>query len=203
MLRLAITGNIACGKNLVGEILRESNIAVIDVDETVREILRFENEYSLQVARLIPSAVLEGEERDRYGFVNRKEISKKIFACLELKREMESILHPGVYAETKRFFGSAEARGEALAACLIPLLFETNTQSRYSQIWLVYCLPDLQRQRLASRNPSLSEEELTLRIDSQLPQEQKIPLSDCVIDNSGSRGETEEQVLACLKQSLA
>jgi dephospho-CoA kinase len=66
---------------------------------------------------------------------------------------------------------------------VIPLLFEAGLENLVSEIWVVYCEGEIQKQRLMSRN-DLTEAQAIARINSQLPLEQKVTRADVVLDNS-------------------
>ena len=64
--------------------------------------------------------------------------------------------------------------------------------------WLVYVLPEIQKERLMARN-GYSEEEALRRISSQMSLEKKKLLADVVIDNNGDVEELHRQVLEQVK----
>ncbi|XP_010724815.2 dephospho-CoA kinase domain-containing protein-like [Meleagris gallopavo] len=87
----------------------------------------------------------------------------------------------------------------------IPLLFETKRLTKFMKhTVLVYCDPQTQLARLRKRS-GLSQAEAEARIASQLPLDEKRRLATHVIDNSGDRESTRQQVLrlhARLEDSL-
>ena len=69
---------------------------------------------------------------------------------------------------------------------MIPLLFEANLTDQVSEIWVVTCPLEHQRQRLMARN-SISLEQADARIQSQMPLAAKAARADVVIDNATDR----------------
>ncbi len=201
MIRLGITGNIGCGKSTVGKYLKAKGFPVIDSDEIVHELLASSNEYTQKLIQICKPENIISEDPDKY-FISREKLGKILFADLQIKAAVEAVLHPACAKITTEFFHEQQKARHQLAANLIPLLFETGAKNRYDVTWLLYCEPQIQRQRLQSRNPNLDPEDILRRINSQLPQESKKSQVDFVIDNSGSIEQTQLQVDMVLKELI-
>lgn len=189
-IRLGITGNIACGKSLVGKYLCGFGYPVLDCDEVVHRVLATCNTVSKKVAELCyPSNIIGSSKAG--CFVNRKSLGDLLFASKTLKMEIEKILHPVVFQSICTFFGDQAKNQSKLSIVLIPLLFETRSEKLFDYTCLIYCDSIVQKERLRrrciERNAELSEEEIELRIQSQTSQEEKRKLVDFIIDNSNSR----------------
>jgi dephospho-CoA kinase len=81
----------------------------------------------------------------------------------------------------------------------IPLLFEAGLTDQVTEIWVVACTRDQQRQRLMDRN-DLTVEQAEARIASQMLLAEKIALADRVLDNSGDLETLFRQVDQALDQ---
>lgn len=182
-LVIGLTGNIACGKSVIGDLLRERGIEVIDSDDIVHEI--YEHDHKVR------EAVLK-----EFGTLDRKEIAKQVFGdskeAKERRKILEEIVHPAVDQRLREWV--RHNKEKEILVNLVPLVFEAELESRYNYIITVVASEELQIQRLKKRNPSLSEEEILKRIRSQMPQSSKAAKSDFVIENSGSLEDLEEQV---------
>jgi len=75
----------------------------------------------------------------------------------------------------------------------VPLLFESGLDHLYSDVVLVYVPEHVQLQRLVEGR-GLSEERARAMIAAQMPIDEKRQRAKHVVDNSGSRDETREQV---------
>ena len=64
------------------------------------------------------------------------------------------------------------------------MLFESNMQSLFDKIIFVYTDDEIRLERLLKRN-NYTIEHAKSRINSQMPQEDKVKLSDYVINNNG------------------
>lgn len=197
MLKLAITGNIACGKSTIGEYLQKLGYGVIDSDATVHKILASPNEITEKLIKVTsPHSIVSNDEN---YYIDRSKLGKILFADASIKKQIEAILHPAVQIETFKFFEMQKSQKACMAANLIPLLFEIQAQSFFNLSWLIYCKPEIQKQRLKTRNPNLSHMEIEARLKAQMTQEAKKQLADYTIDNSDSLQYTYAQVDSALK----
>lgn len=186
---IGLTGNIACGKSLVGELLKERDILVLDSDEVVHDI--YEND-----------EVVKTKIQKEFGTLDRKLIAAQVFGDTKEAKEkrilLEEIIHPVV---DKRFRDWVRAHNDQkILVNLVPLVFEAKLESRYNLIITVVATPELQFQRLKKRNPELTDDEIQKRIISQTPQSYKTQRSDFVIENSGSIDDLEEQIDEILRK---
>jgi dephospho-CoA kinase len=75
----------------------------------------------------------------------------------------------------------------------VPLLFESGLEDLYSAVVLVYVPESVQLQRLVEGR-GLSDERARAIIASQMPIDEKRGRAQHLIDNSGTREETQKQV---------
>lgn len=68
---------------------------------------------------------------------------------------------------------------------VVPLLFEANMTDLCTEIWVVYCSPEVQLERLMHRD-GLNRDRANARINTQLPIAQKCQQADVVLDNSST-----------------
>jgi dephospho-CoA kinase len=112
---------------------------------------------------------------------------------------LERILDPGVRA-------SIEARLTGSSKPVVVLdairLIEGGLYQRCDAVWVVVCDSAVQIARLqATRN--FSEEQAVLRVNAQLPVEEKLKHATFVIHNDGSLQEMEVQVANGWRTSIA
>ena len=80
----------------------------------------------------------------------------------------------------------------------VPLLFETDFYKLFDKILFIACDDNIRLERLMKRN-NFTKEEALLRINAQLPQEEKIKKSDFVIYNNSTVEDLEKRVLEFIK----
>jgi dephospho-CoA kinase len=185
---IGITGSIGCGKSLVGRQLQELGVAVIDADHLSHELVNNPGPaYDKILARFgADLAISPG------GPIDRKKLGAIVFADSAARTDLEAILHPAI-GELQKTRTIELAKTHDIVAVLVPLLFETGSQTKYSAVWAVVVHKEIQIQRLKLRD-KLSDEEVVRRIKAQWPQDKKAELADHVIDNSGSPDQTMERV---------
>jgi dephospho-CoA kinase len=187
---LGITGVIGSGKSLVGRILEDAGVPVIDTDKVVHELLTNETPTRAQVVERFGNEVQKED-----GSIDRSKLGHMVFADDEQRKALEAIVHPAVRTECGQRV--ARLRDADVVAVLVPLLFEAGIEEAYDIIWTVSTRLDVLRERLRKRD-ELTDEQIDARLQAQWPQEQKLGLADTVIDNSGTITNTTDTVLAAL-----
>ncbi|MBW4623606.1 MAG: dephospho-CoA kinase [Cyanosarcina radialis HA8281-LM2] len=192
---IGLTGGIATGKSTVSNYLaNEYHLPIFDADIYAREAVE------------PGSAVLE-RIVDRYGpeilladgTLNRRHLGEVVFNNSHERQWLEQQIHPYVRDRLESALNCPTAPVVALA---IPLLFEAQMTDLVTEIWVVYCSPDRQLERLIARD-RLSLEQARSRIDSQMPITDKCERADVVLDNSSTPEALWQQVdLALTTRSI-
>ena len=109
-------------------------------------------------------------------------------------RDLEQILHPPIRGLIKqRIQAAIQEHSERLIVVDIPLLYESNWQTLFSEIMVVYIPEELQIERLMQRD-QIDRQEAKNRLSKQWPIERKRELANIVIDNSQSLEHTIQQI---------
>lgn len=205
---LGITGTIASGKSMVGKILAEQGITVIDTDKLTHELLADDLATKKAIVEQFGPQVLSADEEnqnteqadiDLSRPIDRKKLGQIVFKDSTARHKLEQIVHPNVILNCRRKV--AALKGQPLVAVLAPLLFETNMSDEYDEIWTVYTADEVLRKRLSERD-KLSQADIEARLKAQLPQAEKCQRANQVIDNSGSEAETARQVYVLLNKLI-
>ncbi len=194
MRRIAITGNIGCGKSLVGRYLAELGIPVRDADDVAREVLEAGDPVRDRVLAEFGPGILAGD-----GTIDRAALGREVFGD-SLKRErLNALMHPEILRRLRDWVGAQE-NSAPCAVAIIPLLYEAGDESNWDRVICVFTPADEQRRRLSARG--MTEEEIEARMRAQLPQEEKMRRADVVIFNGGSEQLLREQVERVIKGIL-
>lgn len=188
MLRVGLTGGIACGKTVVQELLARHGALTIDADAIVHELMAAETDLTRRIVEAFGSDVIALD-----GSVDRKKLGRLVFSDPEARSKLNALVHPEVIREEKRFLREAENRGVEIAVVDAALMIEAGTYRDYDKLIVVHCPRALQVDRLIARD-GLSPSDAARRVDAQMPVEEKKPYADFLVDTSGSMMDTERQV---------
>jgi len=182
---LGVTGNIASGKSTVTGLLAELGATVIDSDLVYRELAAPGTPLLARLAKRFGDEIV-GDD----GSLDRRRLGAIVFADPEALHDLDRITHPAVIAEVDQ---RVAAKTDGLVVLDAVKLIESGHADRCDAVWVVVTEPEEQVTRLMKRN-SLPAEEARRRVAAQPPIGPKLARADFVIDNSGSRDETREQV---------
>jgi dephospho-CoA kinase len=188
MLRVGLTGGIACGKTVVRALLADRGALTIDADVIVHQLMAAGTDLTRRIAEAFGPGVLSAD-----GAVDRKKLGGIVFSDSSARSKLNALVHPDVIREEKRLLREAEAARVDIAVVDAALMIEAGTYRDYDRMLVVHCPRALQIERLAARD-GLAPEEAARRVDAQMPVEEKKPYADFLIDTSGSLADTERQV---------
>ncbi|REE78878.1 dephospho-CoA kinase [Paenibacillus taihuensis] len=189
VLRLGLTGGIACGKSTVSAMLLARGAKLVDADQVAREVVLPGEPALAAIVSEFGQAVLNED-----GTMNRAQVGKLVFNNPEQLSKLNSILHPAIRKRMWERIEAYEAEDpKQLIVADIPLLFETGQDAMYDAVMVVYVPQSVQLERLKQRN-QLTEEQASQRIALQLDIEEKKRRATYVIDNRGTLAETEQQI---------
>ena len=181
---IGLTGGIGCGKSAAAACFAEFGFNVVDADQLARDVLE--------------SAACVSQLRARWGDAcvgpdgrpDRRWIAAKVFGDPVELAFLEGLTHPEV-ARLRRVAVSDAKRHHVVE---IPLLFEKNLTDGFDVIVCVACSEATRRARLLKKG--LTDDEISRRINSQLPLSEKVKRSDVVLFNDGDIPFLREQVAA-------
>ena len=189
MLKVGLTGSIAVGKTSVCEMFRKLGCAVLDADDVARAVVEPETPGLAQVVKTFGRSVLRTD-----GSLDRSGLASIVFADEEKRLLLNSIIHPLVFEVQDRWLNEREAADpNGIAIVDAALMIESGGYRRFDKLIVVWCEPDLQLQRLMTRD-SLSRVDAEKRIASQMPQDEKKSYADLLIDTSKGFADTRRQV---------
>jgi len=195
MLKVGLTGSIAVGKSFVCEVLAESGCAILDADRTAREVVKPDSEGLNLIVENFGSQVLQSN-----GELDRVRLAAIVFRDQAKRQLLNRIVHPLVIKAQNEWLAEREVENPAgIAVVDAALMVESGGYRRFDKIIVVWCAPDVQIERLMRRD-NLSREEAILRIDAQMPQEEKKRFADYLIDTSEGFDETRKQTQAVFEQ---
>jgi dephospho-CoA kinase len=190
-LLVGLTGSIATGKSTVSRMFAHLGARVIDADLLAREVVMPGQPAYAGIVEEFGRQVVQED-----GSLDRKALGAVVFADSAKRRRLEEITHPAIGARQRRILSVLDEEAfEGVVIWDAALLFEGGGTAKMARVDVVYADPETERRRLMERD-GLSDADARARIASQMPIAEKAKLADHVIDNSGTREETERQVRA-------
>jgi dephospho-CoA kinase len=191
MLRVGLTGSIAVGKSFVAGVLAELGCHVLDADDIAREVVSPDSVALNDLVEKFGAEILQGD-----GTLDRSKLGALVFGNEGMRQLLNSILHPYIIARQDERMREWEAEDpNGIAVVDAALMIESGGYKRFDKLIVVHCRPEVQLDRLMSRN-NLNLEEAQRRISAQMPQEEKKKVADYLIDTSdgfeSARKRTEE-----------
>ncbi|MBV9771833.1 MAG: dephospho-CoA kinase [Bryobacterales bacterium] len=189
MLRVGLTGGLASGKSFVGQALAGFGCYLIEADKLGHAVM-------LPGGEAYDAIVQEfgGDILDAHGLVNRRKLSGLVWKNPERLEKLSRLVHPPVRErEEKQMAEIAQADPQAIVVVEAAILVETGRYKFFDYLIVVTCSAEQQMERALERG-SYDREEILARLSRQFPLEEKMRVADFVIDTSGSREATLQQV---------
>ncbi len=191
MLRVGLTGGIACGKTYVTNLLRDLGCEVTDADQIARAVVEPGQPAYNDIVKTFGSENLQPD-----GTIDRVKLSAIIFTDAAQRAKMNAIVHPRVHEAQSQWMTDVVARNPAAVAVVdAALMIESGGYKRFDKLVVVHCAPEIQLARLMARN-NLPSEEAVKRIAAQMPTSEKLTYADYSIDTSDGFEATRQQVIA-------
>lgn len=186
MVTIGLTGGIGSGKSTVARLLAAQGALVVDADAIARELVEPGGVALAELVTEFGPRILRPD-----GHLDRAELASLAFSDPEGTRRLNAIMHPLIGAEGRRRIAAARA---AVVVYDMPLLVETGQRDLVDRVVVVDLPVDLQVARAVGER-GMDEQDVRRRIAAQASRADRLAVADAVIDNSGPREQTEQQVL--------
>jgi dephospho-CoA kinase len=191
MLTVGLTGGLASGKSFVGHAFADLGCHLIEADELGHRVLLPGEEAYAAVTQEFGNEILDSE-----GMIDRTKLSGLVWNAPERLQKLSSLVHPPVIAREERMIAEiAKSDPQAIVLVAAAILVETGRYKRFDRLIVVVCNRDQQIERAIQRGP-YSREQVLARLSRQLPLEEKLRVADYVVDTSGTKENTLDQVRA-------
>ena len=195
MFIIGLTGGIGSGKSATAKILKELGLKVIDLDQITHELMKPGELGYTEIKKEFGEKYI-----DTKGAIDRKLLREEIFSSFDLKKRIESILHPIIFEECNKQLNTL--KHEKYIVLVIPLLFETkNYISLIDESLLIDCDLEAQIERVIKRD-NVSKALANRIIKNQMNRQEKQLLADKVILNDGNINHLKTQLDIYYKKLL-
>ncbi|MFC1956573.1 dephospho-CoA kinase [Chloroflexota bacterium] len=185
---IGLTGGIGSGKSTVARFLAKQGAVIIDADKVGHEALQPGSEAHQQAVAAFGEKIIAAD-----GNIDRAGLGKIVFDNPEALAKLNRIMHPPMYNIVEAQLEEYRRQGVGVAVIDAPLLLEAGWDSLVDEIWVTAAPESTVLKRIKERT-DLSEQEIMVRISSQLPAKERIRHASKVIDTDCSLDELKAKV---------
>lgn len=188
--KIGLTGGAGVGKSSAAAFLaRVCGGRYLDADQVCRELLR----PRAKGWRIFKEA-FGGDYLRADQTLDRDLLRRDIFRHEGLRHRLNELVHPLAREVILAQAGRRQPGGYLLNIVEVPLLFEAGWQKDFDRIVVIYADRRTCLERLMRRD-NITRPAAETMLAAQWPMAEKILRADHVIDNNGSRVDTELQLL--------
>tara|TARA_B110000977_G_scaffold130680_1_gene166574 strand:+ start:977 stop:1576 length:600 start_codon:yes stop_codon:yes gene_type:complete len=188
---IGLTGGIGSGKSTVAFMFEKLGVPIYISDIEAKVLMENSKEIQNSLIQLL------GRKTYLDGRLNRAFIASKVFNDSNLLSKLNAIVHPAVKSHFESWFSKQKS---VYVIKEIAILFEMNSQNNFDYIISVVA-PLKDRVHRVVQRDGKSESDVYSIIHNQLPDADKIKLSDYIIHNN-LIATTESEVLILHKTIL-
>ena len=170
---IGLTGGIGSGKTTVARYIASQGIPVYIADEEAKKIMD-----TSEVLKLIAETF--GANLIENGTINRQKLAQLVFKNPEKLQQLNNIIHPKVKKDFDNWVQKHHNHPFIVKEAAI--LFESGSYKYCDKIITVTAPKSVRLQRVMQRD-GVSEDQVQARMHNQWTEEDKISLSDFVIQN--------------------
>ena len=177
MVVIGLTGSIAMGKSATSKIFKSYGVPVFNADDCVHQLIGPNGKLvSLIGQRFIGTL----EKNKNLQYINRVKLGNIVFKDKKKKKELESIIHPQVTIERKKWREQAQ-RQRSKAICYdVPLLYETKGEKLCNFVVVVSAPLFVQKHRALNR-PDMTEKKFNNILKNQISDKEKRKRADFIV----------------------
>jgi dephospho-CoA kinase len=170
---IGLTGGIGSGKSTVAEFFSALDVPVYNSDEEAKALMVNSKKLKKSIIALLGKKAYKGK------ILNKTYIADKIFKDGALLQKMNDLVHPAV---RKHFLKWAKKQDAPYVIQETALIFENSVAEFYDGTILVTAPENIRVDRVMKRD-DCTKKEVMDRLKKQLPDAEKIPFTDHVIEN--------------------
>jgi dephospho-CoA kinase len=191
MLRVGLTGGIACGKSSIAAMLVKRGAHFLQADGLAHQVYSPGTATYDEVVRSFGREILSED-----GTINRSKLANLVFPGRI--DELNAIVHPEVVKRQNSWMSEVERNDpHGVAVVEAALLIEAGAGKDFDKVIVVTCDFEQKVERFAQRTNvplPVARVEVERRSAAQFSDEEKARHADYIVDNSGSAEDAEEQV---------
>lgn len=188
MFVIGLTGGIGTGKTHVSRLLEDLGAAIVNADLLGHEVYTPHSEGWHAVVTAFGDRVVADN-----GEIDRRALGGIVFSDKEALQQLNAIMHPRIYALAEQRLNALSQEGETMAVLEAALLIEAKWTPLVNEVWVTVSPEADVISRLQQRN-NLDEDAARSRINSQMPQAERVEHANVIIENNGTLEDLSSEV---------
>lgn len=172
---IGLTGGIGSGKSTVATYIASKGIPVYIADEEAKKLMD-----SKVIIKKI-QAIFEENILTEEGNLDRKKIGSIVFNQPEKLAKLNAIVHPEVKKHFEKWV--KKHKNQPFVVKEVAILFETGGNLACDKVIMITAPEEIRIERAMKRD-HIDRESVLSRIKNQLPEEEKIKMSNFVVHNT-------------------
>jgi dephospho-CoA kinase len=186
MLTIGLTGGIGSGKTAVADMFKELGVVVIDADVIAHLLVQPGTDALAEIVDTFGKTILTID-----GELDRARLADIVFGKPELRKKLETIIHPRVRTQIRMQKQAHEK--EPYILVVIPLLLESGQRDLVDRVLVVDAAESTRINRVKTRD-GRSEQQIRSIMQNQADDAQRSAAADDRIDNNGPLDELRQRV---------
>jgi len=178
-LRVGITGGIGSGKTTVCAMFEILGVPVYYADDRAKVLITEDSALREGITNLLGSEAYHAD-----GAYNRAYVASVVFAQPEKLAALNALVHPAVETDSSSWHLSMAGAGHGYTIKEAALMVESGAYRFLDYLVVVTAPENVRIQRVMQRDGML-ESEVRARIQSQMPEAEKVALAHFTIINDG------------------
>lgn len=175
MLKIGLTGGIGSGKTIVSRIFKHLSVPIYEADSEAKRLMNSSEKLKSDIVSLL------GDKAYVNGDLNNSYVASLVFNDPQKLHDLNKIVHPAVREDFNQWTGKHHQYPYVIQEAAI--LFESGHYTFFDKIVFVIASRELRIKRVMQRD-SVEREDVLKRMKMQLPEEDKMKLSDYIIVNN-------------------
>ncbi len=177
MRKIALTGNIGCGKTIISRVFESIGIPVFYADDEAKKLYS-RDDISEKIKSVFGQSVFENNK------ISFSKLAKVIFSDKDKLKKIEPLIHPKVYSLF--FEWTKQQKNVPYVIMETALVFENKMETHFDYVILVSCPKEIRIDRIMEKY-QINYQDILSRMKYQMDEKIKIKKSHFVIVNDNKQ----------------
>ena len=188
MFVIGLTGGIGTGKTQVSRLLEELGASIVNADLLGHQVYAPQSEGWHAVVNAFGEQIVSDNSE-----IDRRALGGIVFSDDSALQQLNAIMHPRIYDLAEQRLKGLADQGVTTAVLEAALLIEAKWTPLVDDVWVTVSPEEDIIARLQERN-NMDEATARSRIDSQMPQTERVEHADVIVENNASLEDLSDSV---------